>query len=177
MFVLKIVDAIFLSERSNVLEWEESVLSFSLNQVAHGLETDWLARSHRFRLLIFVSLLSLSPFPPFATTQSKFSSSPLFRRALSCPNTEVGMAGWDLSLLIQYRYLPISSCSPLATFPSLIFELFRFHDLQLTIIDRRTRYKTWMTTRACTCAKIFATVPWDSKSFCLKTIIEDDNKN
>lgn len=136
------------------------------------LGTDWppAARSHWFRLLIFVSLLSLSPFPPFATTQSKFSSRPLSRRALSCPNTEVGMAGWDLSLLIQYRYpSQPPPRSPPRRFSFPYFRALSFS--RLAINDHRSADQVdVMTTRACTRWRIFATFPrGGSKSVCLKS--------
>jgi len=124
--------------RKVLIYWneKENMLSFSLNQVA-GVG-DRLARPITSVSTFNIRFTAFFIAVPTTRDQSKFLSSPLFHRALSCPNTKVGVAGWDLSLLIQYRYLPTSYHSSLATFHTLAFELFRFHDLQLTIIDRRT---------------------------------------
>lgn len=88
-------------------------------------------------------------------------ASPLFRRTLSCPHySEVGMAGWDLSLLIQYRYLPYHlPYSPRhLSFPS--FRALSFSRLAINGHRSGTQVHAMTTCAACTCVKIFANSTW-----------------
>lgn len=87
----------------------------------------------------------------------------------SYPNTEVGMAVWDLSLLIQYRYLP----NPRPTSSHFSFLSFRALSLsRLAINNHRSAKQVHAMTVPSRCAHV-RKYSWTTNSYVLNVFAQE----